>query len=64
MPHTYVHRDVLARELGVTNYQSAHGKPPQPTSVSAARWSGGGTGMPIASPGSTTADGRSGSGTS
>jgi len=38
-------------------------EPPQPTSLRAARWSRG-TGLPMASPGSTTADGSSGSGTS
>ncbi|HLN66282.1 MAG TPA: hypothetical protein VK280_03285, partial [Streptosporangiaceae bacterium] len=26
MPHSDVHRDGLARELGATHYQSAHGK--------------------------------------
>ena len=65
MPRSDVHRDVLARELGVTVYQSAHGKAADTADLAERRLlERRGTGMPMASPGSTTADGSSGSGMS
>ena len=64
MSRSDVHRDGLARELGATRHQSAPGKAAAADLAKSRRRSAGCPGMPVASPGSTTADGSNGSGTS